>query len=177
MLKSLLEQQLYEKLGSDTKSLSLLPNDVIVSIRKNIRKGAEDIEQKWANALELVHKAYDVDGVQRPEPNMKDAWKQYEENLQYAVQQLSTNRGADGDWRMSSSMFREALVPTKHFRVKINDDEFITEGTHVSEVIDGLTESVPGYNARVKQTNGTHQIQFSRFNVRNNTTVSIQEIS
>ncbi len=177
MLKTLLHQALYERFGTDTKSLSLLPNDVMVAIRSNIRKGAEDLQQHWANALELVHKAYEVEGVQRPDPSMKDAWKQYEENLAYAVQQLSVNRGADGDWRMSASMFREALEPGNQFSVKINDEEFVTEGKDVFEVINRLTEEVGEYETKIAQEGDNYKLTFSKHHIRNKTRVLIAPIT
>ncbi len=177
MLRSLLEQQLYEKVGTDTKTLSLLPNDVMTSLRKNIRKGAEDLEQNWANALELVHKAYEVEGVQRPNPSLKDAWTQYEENIAYAVQQLSLNRGASGDWRMSASMFKEAMEPTRRYRVKINDDEYITEGKDAFEIINKLTEGVGDFETHIKPHDGGYQVSFTRFRVRNKTKVQIDPLT
>jgi len=53
LLKNLLITTVNE--GDD---LDALPPDVVSEIQKNIRDGAKDIQQKWANALELVHKAY-----------------------------------------------------------------------------------------------------------------------
>lgn len=71
-------------------------------IRKKIREGAKDIEQKWANALELVHKAYEVTGNERPTPLQKDLWKTYEDMISFATKELANVRGIDGDWRMTS---------------------------------------------------------------------------
>lgn len=106
--------------------LSELPPGVINDLKSNISKGAKDIKQKWANALELVHKAYEVGyeeeeqtvdekgkqkkiksrkPVERPTPSMEAGWKQYEELLQHAVGELAKHRGLSGkyaDWRMSS---------------------------------------------------------------------------
>ena len=70
------------------EDLSELPEDTLKDIQSNITKGAKDTTQKWANALELVHKAYSVSKVQRPSPAMKGGWKQYEENIQFAVLKL-----------------------------------------------------------------------------------------
>ena len=130
MLETLLKQ--IKEGSGENKKLSLLPNDVVTALKKRVREGAEDQEQGWANALELVHKAYEVEGVVRPDPSMADAWKQYEEMLQYAVQQLAKNRGMDGDWRMSSSMFREAYTKKQKFLVTIGKDEFVTEGNDIT---------------------------------------------
>lgn len=77
------------------------------TIKKNIRAGTKpDKEtgqfQNWANALHLVHKAYEVAGIQRPTPDMKELWKQYEENITIAVEELSKTQGMDGSWRMTA---------------------------------------------------------------------------
>jgi hypothetical protein len=87
--------------------ITLLPDQLVGEIRKLIRKGAQDQAQDWANALELVHKAYQVANVRRPAPDQKGAWKQYEELIQFAVKELTKARGLDGKWRMTSSVIRE----------------------------------------------------------------------
>lgn len=168
MLKSLLNQ-IQE--GSD---LSRLPADVVKSIRTNIRKGAEDLQQKWANALELVHKAYEVDGVQRPTPEMKDAWKQYEELLAYAVQQLAENRGMDDDWRMSAAMFHEALKPQSNFSVKIGSDTYVTESTDLDSLVERLLTDVDMDTKIIPSEDGC-KIQISRHKVRQET-ITIQQL-
>lgn len=84
------------------------PPSTIDTIKKNIRDGLKPDKdtgqyQNWANALHLVHKAFEVANVQRPQPDMKEMWKQYEEIIQYAVEQLSKVHGLDGAWRMSAA--------------------------------------------------------------------------
>jgi len=84
-----------------------LPQSTMDKIKKLIRDGARPNKdtgqhEPWANALHLVHKAYEVAQVQRPTPDMKDLWKQYEENIQIAVNELSKERGIDGEWRMTA---------------------------------------------------------------------------
>lgn len=65
-----------------------VPYDKITGIRKLIKKGAFDAELIWTSALELVHAAYRTENVNRPTPSMKNAWDQYEDNIQFAVTQL-----------------------------------------------------------------------------------------
>ena len=48
------------------EDLSELPPVTISDIQSNIRKGAQDLQQKWSYALELIHKAYSVSQVDRP---------------------------------------------------------------------------------------------------------------
>lgn len=63
-----------DHLITEGDDITLLPERVIGEIKSNIRKGAQDLEQKWKNALELVHKAYQVSNVRRPTPDQKGAW-------------------------------------------------------------------------------------------------------
>ena len=84
------------------KALDELTPDVIKQLQKKITEGAKDTSQKWANALELVQKAYSVVGVQRPTPDMRTAWDQYEDMIAFAVKQLAKFRGVDADWRSTT---------------------------------------------------------------------------
>lgn len=79
-----------------------LPDIVISQIKSNIRKGAKDLKQNWANAIELTNKAYEVASVARSSPHDKHQWKQYEKLIQFAVMQLADARGMHGHWRMTS---------------------------------------------------------------------------
>ena len=159
--------------------LSRLPKDVLSGIKKNIRKGAEDLDQKWGNALELVHKAYEVEGVERPEPSMKTAWEQYETMLAYAVQQLGENRGMDADWRMSSSVFHEALEPRDKYEVEVIDrgtsHKFITEAKRIEDLLDAIP--VPeGFQAREHQVGGVTEISYDKWGIKQDFLVKIGKI-
>ncbi len=173
LLGTLLQQKMMEA-GKNAKQLTLLPNDVVNALKKRIREGAEDQEQNWANALELVHKAYEVEGVVRPDPAMADAWKQYEEMLAYAVQQLAKNRGMDSDWRMSASMFHEALNQ-KQFTVHIEDETFVTEGESIDAVAKSLAESMPDLDVNIVTEGDTRLLLFSKWGIKNPQTVTITE--
>lgn len=159
--------------------LSKLPQDVMTSIKSNIRKGAEDLDQRWANALELVHRAYEVDGVQRPDPSMKSAWKQYEDNLIYAVQQLAKSRGMDADWRMSSSIFHEALEKKPLFHVTIRDtnvnESYSVNASSIDDIIKLFKNSPFDVHPRVNE--GSTELVFSRFGIRRNMRVLIEPLT
>lgn len=112
LIKQLLHEANMDDLTSRSEQPNALTHDDIDHVQKLIRDGTKpDKEtgeyQQWANALHLVHKAYQVAGIQRPTPDMKELWDQYEEIIQYAVKQLSKARGLKGDWRMSASEFRD----------------------------------------------------------------------
>jgi len=132
---------------NEAEGMSSIPLDKFKDIQKNIRDGANDIEQKWANALELLHRAYKVANVERPSPEMTDAWKQYEENLQYAVQQLSKARGMDADWRMSAAMFYEAEQKLINFDVMITgthggDVNSTLKGSSIQDIINQVSNEI-----------------------------------
>jgi len=157
--------------------LSTLPEDTINELRKNITEGAKDQAQKWANALELVHKAYEVAAVQRPTPDMRSAWKQYEENLQFAVEQLAKFRGIDGDWRMSSSVFHEALANQNTFKVTDSNGEVnMVQAKSIDDIVDSLKEG-NGFDVQRKNSmSGDVKLVFSKYGIRKNYNVSIKKV-
>lgn len=100
--KAISKEISYRQSLSEKDDMSALPDAQLKEIQKNIKDGAKDTTQLWANALELVHKAYEVAKIERPDITMEAAWKQYEEMIEFAVRELAKTRGPDGDWRMSS---------------------------------------------------------------------------
>lgn len=175
-LKNILSTNLKE--GDD---LDALTPDVMSEVQKNIRDGAKDIQQKWANSLELVHKAYDVASVHRPTPDLKAAWKQYEENLMYAVQQLAKFRGMEGDWRMSSSVFNESMIPprVRKFRVHYNCPKHghgtTIDAHHIDHIIGHLTKDCP-YDFKVSKTNDHVRIDYSKWGIKHGGHVTISRV-
>lgn len=183
LLQNLLVQQIQEG-----KDLSALPEDIMKELQKNIRDGAKDTNQLWANALELVHQAYLVAGVDRPTPDMREAWKQYEANIQYSVQQLSKTRGLNGDWRMSSRIFHEGLTEamTKKYKFKVteNGDKFgdshIVDAQNIDEVIKTIRQKNDddAYDIHVKKNNDNKaEITFSKWGIKRNYTLRIERYS
>ena len=173
LLKSLINE------GDD---LDALPPDVMTEIQKNIRAGARDVEQKWANALELIHKAYEVSGIERPTPDLKNAWKQYEENIAYAVLQLKKYRGIDGDWRTTSMIFTEAALQPKQktFRVTYSGPDAgegsTVDADSIEDVIKELTETPNGYQAKINKTPHEAHITFSKWGIKKGGTITIRRV-
>lgn len=174
LLSNLIETNSYSADMTDA-----LPHDIMKEIQKNIRGGAQDLNLKWANALELVHKAYKVSNVQRPLPEMKNAWKQYEENLQFAVQQLAKFRGMKADWRMSSSVFIEAVNPNSYI-VTIEDaghsEKYRVTGVDIKDVVEKLKGTFKDYEVSVRKTpQGVLLIPY-QYGVKQSFRVRIQDI-
>jgi hypothetical protein len=183
---SLIKNLITTSLINEEDDPELLPPDIMSEVQKNIRDGAKDITQKWANALELVHKAYEVAAVERPTPDMRKAWKQYEENLTYAVKQLAKYRGVDGSWRMTAAMFNEALMTEglqpkkKVFRVTYHGEDngggATVEADNIDDVIDRLKND-DHYEVEVKKVSGTEaRLSFSRWGIRKNGHIEIRQV-
>lgn len=158
---------------AEATDISLLPDQLVKEIKKNIRSRAADMEQNWANALELVHKAYEVANVARPHPEQTGAWKQYEDVLKYAVSQLAATRGISGDWRMSKVLYGESLVEaeraaprpkhigTHRFFVDIPGSETSeVEAKSIDEIIETLTNNLrrQGLKIRIEERTKTHAV-------------------
>jgi hypothetical protein len=98
-------------LSEGAADITVYPEIIIKELRKLIRDGANDAQQQWKNALELVNTAFKVGNIRIPLPDQKGAWRQYEELIQYGVKQLHDSRGIDGPWRMTNSSLREGEDP------------------------------------------------------------------
>jgi hypothetical protein len=173
-------------LSEGDSNLDALPEDVIKEIQKNIRNGAKDLDQDWPNALGLVQKAYLVAGVHRPDPSIKNAWKQYEENLQYAVNELAKYRGMDGDWRMSSAVFHEAMEKQHKFSVVEMGDKFGKSHTVSAKSLDDVMQHIRTkvgsmYEVKTNMSKDPDNpnsliMSFSRWGIRRNYRIKIQQL-
>ena len=147
---------LLNTLTESSKDITTLPDQVIGEIRKLIRKGAVDLEQKWANALELVHKAYQVANVRRPSPSQKGAWKQYEELIQFGVRELFRTRGIDGEWRTTSTVIRESdqtsnNIGKRRFFVDIpNAGSSEVDAKSIDDIIEKMTNKFRRHGAKLR---------------------------
>lgn len=142
---------------NEKDDLTELPEGDINKIKTNIRKGAQDTDQRWANALELVHTAYEVAKIERPDITMEAAWKQYEEMIKYAVQELAKARGMDADWRMSVSSLHEAKKQEEifDFSIETNVDglpvNVIKQAKNIEELIQPFySHNVTGHDIELR---------------------------
>lgn len=175
-------QTLLPKEVTEGKDLTELPYDVVKDIQNNIRKGAADDDQDWASALHLVHKGYEVEGIQRPDPSMAAAWKQYEANIEYAVKMLVKYRSLDADWRMSQALVHEAMQRQVSFRITTeHGDKAVDNYTTKAKSLDDLIEFIKSRNTdlmdiRVNKWNSGHSatLTFSKWNVKRNYRLKIE---
>lgn len=171
---------------NESSDLDKLPDDVISEIKKNIVAGAKDLDQQWSNSLDLIHKAYLVSGAQRPTPDLKSAWVDYETMLQYGVEQLAKYRGMDGDWRMSSTVFREALERKFKFRVVELGDSHSkgheVEASSIDDIVSAIKKRTEGIHdvkvtkSKDKENPNSVTISFSKWGIRNNYKVRISQL-
>jgi hypothetical protein len=171
---------------AEGEALDALPEDAMSEIQKNIKAGAKDLDQDWPNALGLVHKAYSVSGVERPSVDMQNAWKQYETNLQIAVEYLAKYRGMDGDWRMSSAIFHEALERKFKFRVvelgSESSKSHDVEAKSLNDIVDAITNKtnnthdVKVTKSKDKESPNAVTVSFSKWGIRKNYQVKISQL-
>ncbi len=167
------------------EDMSIVPEDAFKDIKKNIKDGAADLEQEWANALELVQKAYSVAGVERPTPSMRGAWEQYEEMIALAVDELADANKLTGNksWRMSSTIFKEAMEPRVKVRVYEVGNQFgkghTVEAKNIEEVVEMVRKQAGenGFDMDVKDDGeGCQTCIFSQHGIQRNYRVTLQRI-
>ena len=131
-----IQQKVTEGMSSLRNFLSLyegtedfaLPEILMKEIQKNIRDGAKDTTQRWKGALELVNTAYHVANIKLPNPQHKQAWKQYEENISYGVKQLADVYGRDTkkseyNWRVTDPLSEDAYSLEPSLTSSLTDDQ------------------------------------------------------
>lgn len=131
---------------NEKSDLSELPVGELNKVKANITKGAKDLDQLWANALELVHEAYEQAQIQRPDITMESAWKQYEEMINHAVKELAKARGVDGDWRTSSLSESVKEVEEINWSMETNVDGLPVNVIRKAKDIDELIKPFFSHN-------------------------------
>lgn len=127
-----LHSKTYLKEFDDNSELS---EESIKELQKLIRSGAEKTGQ-WSNALELVHKAYSSASIERPNPEIKGAWKQYETLITYSVNQLSKFHGQNGTWRMTSESFEEKSLFEVGYKTNTDTELHIVEAKSMKQIVE-----------------------------------------
>jgi len=147
-LKQLNHQALLE-----IDDMTELPEATIKELQKMVRTGAEQ-SGKWSNALDLANKAYTVLGISIPDATMKNAWKQYETIITYAVQQLGKFHGKKGTWRMTADDFVQKGSFDVTLVEGVSDQQVTTEimmeADDIDEIVEFITEEVAPMNYEIK---------------------------
>lgn len=171
-------------LSERKEDLSVVPEEAMKDIKKNIKDGAQDLEQDWANALELVQKSYSVAGVERPSPSERGGWTQYEEMITYGVEQLHKARKlTSSNWRMSSKIFKEAMERKIKVRVYEVGDKFgkghTVEAKNMEEIIDMVRKQAgaKGFEMDVKDSgDGCQTCSFSQHGIQRPYKVTLKQL-
>jgi len=178
-------QNLYEVSKGKKDDLSIVPEDAIKDIKKNIKDGAKDLEQDWSNAMELCQKAYSVAGVERPSPSERSAWTQYEEMLMFAVNELADARklSKDKSWRMSSTVFKEAMEPRIRIRItelgNTKGKGHTVEAKNMEQIIDMVRKQAGerGYDMNVQDDDdGSRLCTFAEHGIKRNYSVRLRRL-
>lgn len=86
----------------ETDPQAPFPNDTFAALKREINKGAKDLEQDWDNALELVDHSFKELDVPKPKLQQKERWEQYNRLIAAAVKELYDARGLEGSWRVTN---------------------------------------------------------------------------
>lgn len=113
---------------------------------------------------------------------MKAAWKQYEENITYSVQQLAKFRGMDADWRMSAHIFHEAMAKQMTYRVSsespTSKETYQVAAKDLDEIIDGInSRNTNLYDVDVKKSDDGRAatLYFSKYGIKKNYRLKIEK--
>lgn len=170
MTKEHVKQTFIDHLINEGDDLNMLPEKVLGEIKSNIRKGANDLDQKWKNALELTNTAYQVANVRRPIPTDRTQWTQYEQMIAFAVKALAAARGLDGGWRSSQLLVKEDAevqqsIGKRRFFVEIPGEHAQeVEGDDMDTIIEAITNKirtsrdVTGTKVRVEERTKTYAV-------------------
>lgn len=153
-----------------------LPEQSIKDLQKLIRSGAVN-SGKWSNALELVHKAYEASSIERPTPDMKAAWSQYETLITYAVEQLAKHHGQNGTWRMTSESFTKKSLYEIGYSSNSKTKTCQVEANSIEEIVEFFNHPVDKYTIKQIPLGDSVLIEFWEHGViKSNSKLEIKEI-
>jgi hypothetical protein len=78
------------------------PNDTMSALKREINKGARDLDTDWKDALDLLDHTFRELKVPKPRPQQKARWEQYNSLIGETVKQLYNARGLEGKWRSTN---------------------------------------------------------------------------
>lgn len=99
-LKTLFEAKKKEEkiVFKETDPQRPFPKDTITAIKKRINVYAKDLTKDWDNAIELLDAVLLELNVPKPPIYLKNRWEQYQELIEFSVENLHDARGFGGDW-------------------------------------------------------------------------------
>lgn len=74
------------------------PKDTITAIKKRINVFSKDLQTEWDNAIEMLNAVFMELKVPVPQAHLRERWKQYQELIEFSVENLHDSRGFGGNW-------------------------------------------------------------------------------
>lgn len=74
------------------------PKDTITAIKKRINVYAKDLSMDWDNAVELLDAVLLELNIPKPPAYLKERWRQYQELIEFSVENMHDARGFGGQW-------------------------------------------------------------------------------
>jgi hypothetical protein len=99
-LKTLFEAKKKEEkiVFRETNPQEPFPKDTITAIKKRINVFAKDLTTEWDSAIEMLDAVLTELKVPKPPAYLKERWKQYQELIEFTVENLHDARGFGGNW-------------------------------------------------------------------------------
>lgn len=82
----------------ETDPQNPFPKDTITAIKKRINVYAKDLSLDWDNAIELLDAVLVELKIPKPTAYLRERWDQYEELIEFSVENLNDARGLAGNW-------------------------------------------------------------------------------
>ena len=99
-LKTLFEAKKKEEkiVFKETDPQLPFPKDTITAIKKRINVFAKDLTQDWDNAIEMLNAVFTELKVPIPQAHLRKRWEQYQELIEFSVENMYDARGYGGNW-------------------------------------------------------------------------------
>jgi hypothetical protein len=70
----------------------------MTAIKKRINVFAKDLTMDWDNAIEMLDAVLVELNVPKPLAHLKERWKQYQDLIEFAIENMHEARGFGGHW-------------------------------------------------------------------------------
>lgn len=74
------------------------PADTLTAIRKRVNVFSKDLTMTWDNSIEMLDAVMKELKVPKPSANLAKRWKQYEDLIEFSVENMNDARGDSGHW-------------------------------------------------------------------------------
>jgi len=99
-LKTLAEAKKKEEkmVFKETDPQAPFPKDTMTAIKKRVNVFAKNLKMEWDTAVEMLDAVMSELKVPKPSAHLKERWSQYQELIEFSVENMHEARGFEGHW-------------------------------------------------------------------------------